>query len=173
MKLHPFAPVSDLSIEAKVEPYANGFRLTFEVSGTDAGKVILPDPSEKPCRKDELWKATCFECFFGVGSSERYYEFNGSPSGDWALYSFDGYRTGMKNQVMPLVSVVPVLEKLEKREDGITCIWNVPAFTSEFLDRAGVTAVIATADGVSYWAIRHAGEKADFHLKESFVHRFF
>jgi hypothetical protein len=173
MRLTPFSPVHDLTIDAVMESHAKGFRLTFEVSGPGVSKLVLPDQNPQPSRRDELWKSTCFECFFGVGGSDRYYEFNGSPSGDWALYGFDSYRAGMKPHIPSVATAVPVMEKFEKRADGITCVWNIPSFTPEFLDRAGVTAVIESGEGVSYWAIRHAGRKPDFHLKDSFIHRFF
>ncbi len=173
MKLSPFTPVHDLTIEAVMESHAKGFRLKFEVSGAGVSDLVFPDLNPKPSRADELWKTTCFECFFGVGGSDRYYEFNGSPSGNWALYGFDSYRSGMKNKIFPNATTAPVMETFEKRPDEILCVWNIPSFTSEFLDRAGITAVLETGEGVSYWAISHAGQKPDFHLKDSFIHRLF
>jgi hypothetical protein len=173
MQLEPFDPFSDLSIDAKLNPHSKGFTLTFELTGSSLALVQFPLPSEKPSRKDELWKETCFECFFSVGGSNRYYEFNGSPSGDWALYAFDDYRQGMKHQIFASTSIHPVLVRWEREDHRLICEWNIPRFTEEFLDGAGITSVIRTADTVSYWAIRHAGEKPDFHLKRSFIHRLF
>jgi hypothetical protein len=173
MKLLPYSPQSGLSVEAKLESGQKTFTLSFEVTGDALEKVVLPSRSQKPERKNELWKQTCFECFFSVGNSSRYYEFNGSPSGDWALYAFDDYRAGMKEVVFRSSAVTPVMETIERTAEKINCVWRIPQFTEEFFDRAGVTAVINDGTEISYWAIKHAGEKPDFHLKGSFIHRFF
>lgn len=174
MKLLPFTS-SPLNIEAKLEAQAQGFLLSFEISGPGVEQIFILPRNPKPSRKNELWKETCFECFFGVGGTKQYFEFNGSTSGEWALYVFDDYRKGMKDAS---VSVNPVMEKLEKTADRISCAWRIPYFTKSILQSAGITAVIKTPntqnvnEEISYWALKHAGEKPDFHLRESFIHRF-
>lgn len=169
MQLTPFAPSSTkLEIDAQLSVQKTGFVLSFVLSG-DVAQVALADRSAKPSRKNELWKETCFECFFGVANSSNYFEFNGSPSGDWALYQFQDYRQGMKDAA---VQEAPVLEKLEKVGDQIRAVWKIPYFTNAILQSAGVTAVVKTGSEISYWALKHAGEKADFHLRKSFGHRF-
>jgi hypothetical protein len=175
MELVPFSPES-LKVEARLEATSSGYRLTFELSGEKKSQVIFPEKSATPKRKNELWKQTCFECFLSMGSGEGYFEFNGSPSGDWALYSFDSYRSGMKE--VPLDSgQVPVLEKLENHEDRIACVWTIPLFTEALISKAGVTAVVVLKEHgnarTTYWALRHSGQQPDFHLKESFIHRLF
>ncbi len=170
MKLLPFSS-SSLSIEAKLEVQAQGFLLSFEITGSGVDQVMISPRSTKPSRKNELWKETCFECFFGVGGVKQYFEFNGSTSGDWALYLFDDYRKGMRDAP---VSAQPLLEKLEKSSGKIECVWRIPYFTKSILQSASITAVIKTngTDEASYFALKHAGEKPDFHLRESFIHRF-
>lgn len=49
-----------------------------------------------PARADGLWQRTCFELFLRDPATGGYLEFNFSPSGEWAAYQFDGYRTGMR-----------------------------------------------------------------------------
>lgn len=161
---------STLELEARLEVQSDGFLLTFEVSGADVDRISLQPKSSKPARKNDLWKETCFECFFGVGGTKQYFEFNGSTSGDWALYSFDDYRKGMKDAP---VSGDPVMKKLEKVNGKLECVWQIPYFTKAILQGASLTAVIKMGENVSYWALKHAGEKPDFHLRESFVFRFF
>src|SRR6185503_6002309 len=46
-------------------------------------------------RRDELWKHTCFEAFIALDRAGGYFEINLSPSFDWAVYRFSGYRAGM------------------------------------------------------------------------------
>ena len=62
-----------------------------------AGRLVLAPRSEPPAAQDFLWKRTCGELFLGVPGDPSYLEFNFSPSGDWAAYAFDGYRTGVRN----------------------------------------------------------------------------
>src|ERR1700751_274314 len=114
MKLLPFASSSstaEIQMEAQIEMQTKGFLLTFEMSGKGVSEIVLPAKSEKASRKNELWKETCFECFFGVARSKAYFEFNGSPSGNWAFYSFDDYRNGMKDWSL-LAGDSPVMMKL-------------------------------------------------------------
>ena len=172
MKLLPFTS-SLLHVEAQLAVQPRGFVLSFEITGVGVEQILVSESSASPARKNELWKETCFECFFSMGSSKKYFEFNGSPSGDWALYSFDDYRNGMKDVV---VSESPVMEKFEKTADKIQCVWRIPYFSDGIVQSASIAAVIkgsVTTDPVSYWALKHAGEKPDFHLRESFIHRFF
>jgi len=178
MKLLPFAPSSqsaEIQMEAQIEMQPQGFLITFELSGPGVASVLLSPKNEKPSRKNDLWKETCFECFFGVGHSKEYFEFNGSPSGDWALYAFQQYRDGMKEVVLNPVDS-PILLKCEKSADYLCCVWRVPYFSTAILQNASLTAVLKTGPGaadVSYWASKHAGAKPDFHLRESFIHRLF
>jgi len=46
-------------------------------------------------RADDLWKHTCFEAFVAADYTPGYFEFNFSPSLDWAAYRFADYRAGM------------------------------------------------------------------------------
>lgn len=82
---------------------AGRWNLGFTVECPD-GKLSLPEP-EAPRRMDELWKTTCFELFLRNSKTGAYLEFNLSPSGHWAAYSFDGYREGMRDLAIPPIAV--------------------------------------------------------------------
>ena len=45
----------------------------------DIERVLFPARSTTPSRKDELWKATCFEFFLAFHDKPEYWEFNMSP----------------------------------------------------------------------------------------------
>src|SRR5882724_882520 len=49
-------------------------------------------PEGAPGPADHLWKHTCFEVFVQPSGSRGYYEFNFSPTKQWAVYRFDSYR---------------------------------------------------------------------------------
>ena len=176
MLLVPFQSLPDfkdkLSIDAKLEAQSQGFLLSFEIRGSGTELVSISGAATLPIRKNELWKETCFECFFGIANSKKYFEFNGSPSGNWALYSFEDYRQGMKDEV---VVSPPELIKFEKSPGMILCVWQIPYFSEELIQNASITTVIKSApsSGVpEYWALKHSGDQPDFHLRSSFIHRF-
>lgn len=132
----------------------------------DAGAVVVPPPGEG--RADELWRETCFEAFVRAGEGEGYLELNISPSGKWQAYAFDGERTGMRPAELPTpdVRVAEAPGRLATAArvelDGV-----LPSGTDW---RLGLSAVIRHADGeTSYWALKHAADKPDFHHPDSFA----
>ena len=58
----------------------------------------LKDGPQQGQRKDGLWTTTCFEAFIAAPGEQRYWEVNLAANGDWALYRFDGYRSGQTQQ---------------------------------------------------------------------------
>ena len=87
-------------IDARVLPDQSGSLapdlLVFQyVLRADMARVRVPQP-DTPERADGLWKHTCFEAFISASGLSGYYELNFSPSGQWAIYSFDRYRTACR-----------------------------------------------------------------------------
>ncbi|MEL6862619.1 MAG: hypothetical protein AAGL11_12340, partial [Pseudomonadota bacterium] len=68
--------------------------LRYELTG-DLARLRVPS-DDLGQRRDELWKQTCFELFVRAPNSEGYLEYNFSPGGDWAAYSFQTYREDMQ-----------------------------------------------------------------------------
>ena len=75
------------------EPGTLAFRYLI---GGDLARVRLPRAKE-PERADRLWQHTCVEAFIRAPGAAAYHELNFSPSGDWAVYRFTGYREGMSS----------------------------------------------------------------------------
>jgi hypothetical protein len=172
MRLQPHTSSPDfaLTVTVSLSRHEEGFLLEHLLDGPGVDTLALAPRSADPRRHDELWKHTCFEAFFAVPGSARYYEFNGSPSGDWALYAFDGYRQGMAAQDIP---DAPVLRVCERQRGKLRLAWHIPYFTNEPIDYAGITAVLQSRElpGISsYWALAHVGERPDFHLAGSFIY---
>lgn len=118
-------------------------------------------------RRDELWRHTCFELFIagssGGGSSSGYREFNFAPDRRWAAYTFSGYRKGMA----PLPTPAPWLTvKLDS--PGLSAQLAGAALPPRPW-RIGLSAVIETATGLSYWALRHPPGPPDFHHPDNFA----
>src|SRR5580704_12597995 len=94
LKLHPdstSAAASSVEVEI-VRPQESVLLLLYVVIGKTSG-LRLPS-IVTPARADELWRHTCFEAFIGVPPRIGYYEFNFSPSTQWAAYRFSDYRAG-------------------------------------------------------------------------------
>jgi hypothetical protein len=83
---------------------AGDWHFSFHVRGPVAA-LKLPAPVN-PSRADRLWERTCFEVFLIDPKSGSYFEFNFSPSGQWAAYGFEAYRTGMRE--LPLDTPVQI-----------------------------------------------------------------
>src|SRR5437867_2105496 len=66
---------------------------TYLVSAP-AGVLVVPPIADEPGRRDQLWRSTCVELFVAAPGEAGYLEVNLSPSGDWNVYRFDGYRAG-------------------------------------------------------------------------------
>ncbi len=69
----------------------NQLTMQYKING-EIEEIIFPASSTSPSRKDDLWKATCFEFFIAIPNQPQYWEFNMSPSGDWNVYKMDAYR---------------------------------------------------------------------------------
>lgn len=132
-----------------------------------AEQLLLATPT-KPHRADELWKTTCFELFLKLPDDTRYWEYNFSPSSQWAAYSFDRYRLGMK--AAALLTREPHIETRTQGAqfhlDAEINLADIPA--GPLL--VNLTAVIEEIDGTqSYWAVAHAPDKPDFHDPSCFT----
>ena len=64
--------------------------LDYRIRG-DLDRLLLP-PQAASRFQDLLWQHTCLEAFIGFTDSDDYFEFNFSPSSQWAAYRFESYR---------------------------------------------------------------------------------
>jgi len=148
---------------------ANMLRITYQVNG-DLDKLKIPVNSS-PRQTDRLWEHTCFEAFIRSSDDPSYYEFNFSPSGEWAAYSFRSYRDGEPLQdesCSPEIVVRRAADRIEL--DAVVRLNRLPAIRLGSLVRIGLSAVIEARDGtLSYWALKHPAAKPDFHHPDSFA----
>jgi len=165
LKRHPDS-VCDavVRIDASLTRQAALLTLRVIVHGNMASLRIPPATTG---RADELWQHTCCEAFVRVG--DEYYEFNLSPSGQWAAYRFGGYRQGMANAPMTAPTIV-VAADATQFELKATMDCAQLSLSPAHKWRAGISVVIEEASGrKSYWALAHAPGKADFHHADGFV----
>ena len=159
-----------VTIRGSIARRAGALSVRYEVRGV-LSKVSIPIDAEAPRRKDRLWEETCLELFLGTEDSGRYWEFNLSPSGNWNVYRFTGYREGMREETaipsLPFdVRVGPDSLELSMELDVGTIL---PA---EETLRVGVAAVVKTVDGRTIrLALSHPGPRPDFHQRDGFTLR--
>ena len=107
-----------------------------------------------------LWRHTCFEIF--AGGTRGYREYNLSPSGEWAGYAFSAYRKRARRRVPPPRS------RVRRRDNVVIVSVQIPKAPR----RLGLSAVIEEKGGaLSYWALRHAPGRPDFHHPRAFALR--
>ena len=132
--------------------------------------ILLSPRSPNPGRKDELWKATCFEFFLALRDQPDYWEFNMSPSGDWNIYHMDEYRRlGFREETA--ISQLPFQFKQESHQYLLDVSVDLtPLLRSPQEVLIAITAIMQTKDSnETYWALTHPAPYADFHLRESFI----
>ncbi|MBW4668727.1 MAG: DOMON-like domain-containing protein [Cyanomargarita calcarea GSE-NOS-MK-12-04C] len=169
--LQPFASadlVSGLKIAGNIARNANLLIISYAILGNIQEVVIAP-PSNTPSRKHGLWENTCFEFFVGIQNSDKYWEFNLSPSSDWNVYRFDGYRQGMQEETA--FTTLPFSVQYSSDCLAIALDIDLDKIVSEqtVLDVAITTVIKHSDDTVTYWALTHLGVEADFHLRDSFI----
>ena len=143
-------------------------RLRYNIVG-DMSRLRVPQLSS-PGHRDGLWKHTCFEAFV-KGPAEAYYEFNFSPSRQWAAYRFDAYRQAMAQLKLSSPLAVDVESLPDSFAlDAVVDLKGLDQVDPGSQTRLGLAAVIEQGDGsLSYWALHHPPGKADFHHPDGFV----
>jgi hypothetical protein len=156
----PVPAVRRLWVEVRRTRPTTRLSIRFHLSADMRG-LAMPPPAAAE-RTDGLWRQTCFEAFL-AGPGSAYREFNLSPSGQWAAYDFDAYRTGIRPAEVGAPSIV-VLPGQE--ETTLSAELDIPADAQ----RMGFSAVIETARGAKgYFALAHPPGRPDFHNRDCLV----
>ena len=128
----------------------------------------LKDGPQQGQRKDELWTTTCFEAFIAAPGDQRYWEVNLAANGDWALYRFDGYRSGQTQQELSTPPTVRLQRGLHQLRLDARIVLD-PWWRPDVCPDLALTAVSDRGqEGLSHCALCH-GPKADFHDRSTFL----
>ena len=149
----------------------NVLSLSYSIDGA-LDQIRIPEPRAAE-RADELWKHTCFEAFLGLDAAAAYHEFNFAPSGAWAIYRFCTHRDGMTAVTPAQAPQIAVRREAQRLQlDTAVALADLVGTAAAVRLRLGLAAVVEGADGaLSYWALRHATAKPDFHHRENFAIR--
>jgi len=176
--LIPFSdncPHPEIEITGQIERFNQQLSINFQLTGEIEKSAIVP-PDANPSRRNELWQTTCFEFFLGLKGSPKYWEFNLSPAGYWNIYRFDDYRQGMAEELA--FQSLPFLVKIQSDSLTLSLDLNLEAIIRPTQDlEVGITTVIQSKinnliseqNSITYWALTHVGQEADFHQKKSFI----
>jgi hypothetical protein len=171
--LHPHPATLEAAIRALTVSVrrTSELRLRFRLDGA-IGSLRIPESCASPGHADGLWEHTCFEAFLAAAGSPRYWEFNFSPSGEWARYGFRGYRDRMTTPA--LAELPPPSMEWAVTGGSLELEAGIPLARSSDLAaaplRVALAAVVEARDGGrSYWALRHPPGKPDFHHPDGFA----
>ena len=168
---HPDAAgdaVWSIAVEAQLEAGPT-LACRYQLYG-DMQHVLVPG-ARAGRRADDLWKHTCFEAFIAADDAPGYFEFNFSPSLDWAAYRFTDYRADMSVAPVaraPGLQVRRTASQLELTAK-VTFAGLAPLCRAPVL-RLALAAVIEEDNGrLSYWALQHPPGNPDFHHPDGFA----
>ncbi len=169
--LEPFPTdllLPQIEISGQIDRHDHILSIEYQLLG-DLDAVAIAPPAIPTTRKFDLWEATCFEFFIGVPGDQNYWEFNLSPSGDWNVFYFDDYRQGLRDETtftsLPLTINRSLNSLVLRLEFDLSKIIS----TAQHIEIAVTTVVKSTQDHLSYWALTHRGEVADFHRRDGFM----
>jgi len=158
------------SVKAGINMTSGGaLRLQYLLEG-EPDQLAIP-AMETPVHTDDLWRHTCFEAFVTADSSPEYYEFNFSPSSQWAAYSFARYREEM--ELLECGASMPI--EVHRSKERLELEVPIPGVALRRISTGGairmaLAAVIEEIDGrLSYWALAHPSSSPDFHHPDSFT----
>jgi hypothetical protein len=143
--------------------------LSYAIRG-DPERLRVPEP-RPPRAADGLWRHTCCEAFVALAGASAYHEFNFSPSGEWAAYAFEHYREG--RQLVGEGGEPRIV--VRRAADGLELDASVPLARLSSEHAGGkitlaLSAVIEDENASrSYWALKHAPGKPDFHHPDAFA----
>jgi hypothetical protein len=160
--------VPPIELSANVHRDRDILSIEYQLRG-DLNTLIIPAQTATPTRKSFLWENTCFEFFVGVPGSSDYWEFNLSPTGDWNIFHLDSYRQGLREELAftSLEFDVSMTQNLLLLKLVVNLESIIPA--QRDLEISVTTVIESQLGEISYWAINHSGEIADFHLRDSFT----
>jgi hypothetical protein len=145
------------------------FTFAYALKG-DLARIRLPSHALAH-RVDRLWEHTCFEAFVRAKGQAGYYEFNFSPSGEWAAHAFRNYREGGPiddDQLNPKIAVQKEAETLELH--AVIRLDRLSKIQPGSILQLGLSAVIEDInERLSYWALKHPPGKPDFHHPDNFA----
>ena len=156
-----------ISITGSIALHDSQIHVRYRINGK-THNIQFPDVSQHANRKNELWNTTCCELFVGISGEPNYWEYNLSPSHDWAVFSFSGYRQN-KTDVLSIAKL-EISTKIDKNNEfELKTVLALPEMLIGHMLDIGVSSVVQDKSGnIHYYALTHPGKQADFHDRNGF-----
>jgi hypothetical protein len=171
LQCHPDTPCAAVANIKSAIGWERGSSLKIVYTLNGVIERLRVPPRRSAGRGDGLWHHTCFELFLGAKNDAEYYEFNFSPSGEWAAYGFRDYRDGSSIESDDLEPEITVQQGVETLEvSAVVRVDRVLGIAPNIRLSVGLSAVIEDLDGsLSYWSLKHPPGKPDFHHADCFA----
>ncbi|MGD8568561.1 MAG: DOMON-like domain-containing protein [Gammaproteobacteria bacterium] len=158
----------NIKITGRLSIDAGTASIQYLMSG-DIANVKFPPVAPQPQRRENLWQTTCFELFVSATDSKEYWEYNLSPSHDWAVFHFSDYRQNKSDDLATPDLTITTQRTNNKRFD-LGCTIELPQAVKSHKMELGVSAVVQNIhDQLYYYALIHCKKTADFHHRDSFI----
>lgn len=162
---NPATPLRRVAASAR-RTRGGGLALDYLLEG-DLARLRIPAP-RRPRIGRELWRHTCCEAFIGGVARSDYHEFNLSPSGEWVAHAFARYRDGRvldEEALDPKITIEHMPRTL-----ALSALIDLRRLGVSGKIRLGLSLVAEHEEGaISYWALKHAPGKPDFHHPDAFA----
>ncbi|MEM7590830.1 MAG: DOMON-like domain-containing protein [Cyanobacteria bacterium P01_A01_bin.83] len=156
-----------IKITGKITRQNNLLNLKYTLDGT--AKIVIPPPVASPTRQYNLWQHTCFEFFLGLKDSTKYWEFNLAPDRSWNVFYLSNYRQDLAQELAFKTLPFKILPQQDTLQLDLKIDLTKIVSAQQFLE-VGITTVIEDQQQqLSYWALNHPGQQADFHCRDSFL----
>lgn len=158
----------DIKITGTIYRQDNQLNIKYLLS-ENLSTIIVPQVVVSPTRQYVLWEHTCCEFFLGLKGSTKYWEFNLAPSGNWNVFYFPDYRQDIGEEMIFTSLPYTVLQQSDSLELNLEFDLNKIISAEQDLE-VGITSVIENQyQQLSYWALTHPANEADFHNRDSFI----
>jgi hypothetical protein len=167
---HPESPSAVArNVNVRVARTGGVLAVNYVIAG-EVARLRVPPP-RAPRIAQRLWRHTCCEIFIARNGLPAYHEFNFVPSGEWAAFAFARYRDGgplADESLEPRIAVHGAADTLALDAE----IWLdrlSAAHAGAKLSLALATVIEDDTGALSYWALKHAPGKPDFHHPDAFA----
>jgi len=129
----------------------------------------IPAKALAPSRKDKLWENTCFEVFITKPVEPDYWEYNVSPSQDWAVFHFSEYRLSKMDE-LSIGNIEVTSYSAPPNQYTIQSKLPLPEALHAKNLQVGISTVLQDREKtIYYYALAHLRQNPDFHDRNSFT----
>ena len=170
---HPKNKCEGLAVSTTIE--GSYERLSLQFSLQDPQQLVIWPAQVDGQRSQTLWQSTCFELFARHIDHNDYCEWNFSPGHSWGFFDHSAPRVQRLPNNFSALSAAPQSSSrgaIKSVAAQINLTQALPALQQGAPVQIGLSAVLATAQGLEYFALTHVNsQKADFHQFASWLLR--